>query len=102
MPAVRELHQNIIVDQAISYHVHESSLLRLDPDKKLKLDEQDSIVLTSVIASLETKIELPTKSYVESLHEINRNRRDLLSVFIDQDNELDNHRLTNLDSVTVN
>ena len=47
-------------------------------------------------------MELPTKSYVDSLHEINRNRRDLSSVFNDQDNEFDNNKLTNLDSVTVN
>ena len=55
MPAVREhLTPNLYVDQAISYLVHESSLLRLDPDEKLKLDEQESIVLNSVIASPET------------------------------------------------
>ena len=41
-------------------------------------------------------------SYFDNLHEINRNRRDLSSVFIDQDNEFDNNKLTNLDSVTVN
>ena len=41
-------------------------------------------------------------SYVNELHEINRNKRDLSSVFIDQDNEIDNNKLTNLDSVTVN
>ena len=45
---------------------------------------------------------LPTKSYVDSLHEINRDRRDLSSVFNDQDNEFDNNKLTNLDSITVN
>ena len=36
------------------------------------------------------------------MHEINRNKRDLSSVFNDQDNEFDNNKLTNLDSVTVN
>ena len=41
-------------------------------------------------------------SYVDNLHEINRNRRDLSSVFNDQVNELDNNKLTNLDSITVN
>ena len=40
--------------------------------------------------------------YVNGLHEINRNRRDLSSVFNDQDNEFDNNKLTNLYSVTVN
>ena len=41
-------------------------------------------------------------SYVDNLHEINRNRRDLSSVFTDQDNEFDNANVTNLDRVTVN
>ena len=40
-------------------------------------------------------------SYVDNLHEINRNRRDLSSVFNDPDNEIDNNKLTNLDSVSV-
>ena len=41
-------------------------------------------------------------SFVDGLNEINRNRRDLSSVFNDQDNEFDNKKVTNLDSVTVN
>ena len=41
-------------------------------------------------------------SYVDSLHEKSRNRRDLSSVFNDQDNEFDNNKLTKLDSITVN
>ena len=77
-------------------------MLRLDPEEKLKLDEQDSIVLNSTLTSPKTIKELPTKSYVDSLHESSRNRRDLASVFNDQDNEFDNNKLTNLDSVTVN
>ena len=37
MPAVREhLTPKNYVDQAISYHVHELSMLSLDPDEKLK------------------------------------------------------------------
>ena len=39
--------------------------------------------------------------YVDGLHEINRNRRDLSSVFNDQGNEFDNIKLNNLDSNTV-
>ena len=77
-------------------------MLRLDPDEKLKLDEQDSIILNSTLTSPKTIIELPTKSYVDSLHERSRNRRDLSSVFNDQDNEFDKNKLTNLDSVSVN
>ena len=88
----------LYVDNAI----HESSLLRLHRDEKLKLDEQDSILLDSILIPPNTIIEIPTKSYVDSLHEINRDRRDLSSVFNDQDSEFDNNKLTNLDSITVN
>ena len=42
------------------------------------------------------------KSHVDGLHKINRNRRDFSSVFNNQDNEFDNNKLSNLDSVTVN
>ena len=42
-------------------------------------------------------------TYIDKLHEVNRNRRDLSSVFNDQDNEFDNkNKLTNLDSIRVN
>ena len=41
-------------------------------------------------------------SYINELHEINRNKRELSSVFNDQHNEFDNNKLTNSDSVTVN
>ena len=41
-------------------------------------------------------------SYVDGLHEIKRKKRDLSSVFNDQDNEFDNIKLFNLDSVSVN
>ena len=80
----------------------EPSLLRLDLDEKLKFDEQGSIVLNSTLTSPKTIIELPTKSFVDSLHEIIRNRRDLSSVYNNQDNEFDNIKLTNLDSITAN
>ena len=103
MPAVGEhLTAKYYVYHAIFHSVNESSLLGLDLYEKLKQDEQDSIVLISTLSSPKTIIEIPTKSYVDSLHQINWNRRDLLSVFNDQDNELDNKKLTNLDSVTVN
>ena len=81
---------------------HDSSLLILDPDEKIKLVEHDSKIPNSTLASPKMIMELPTKSYVDSLHEINRSRRDLSSVINDQDNEFDNNRLTSSDSVTVN
>ena len=76
-------------------------MLRLDSDEKLKLDEQDSIVLNSFLTIPKNIIELPSKSNVDSLHESNRTRRDLSSVFNDQDNEFDNNKLTDLGSITV-
>ena len=103
MPAVREhLTPKHYVDLVFFNNVYESTLLRLNPDEKLKLDEQDFIVLNSVLTSPKTIIELPTKSYVDSLLEINKNRRDSWSVYNDQDNDFDIIKLTNLDSITVN
>ena len=55
-------------DIAISHSLDESSLLRLDPEEKINLDEQDSIILNSTLTSPKTIIELPTRSYVDSLH----------------------------------
>ena len=77
-------------------------MLGLDPNEKLKLEEQDSIILNSALTSLKSMRKLHTKSYVDSLHGSSRIRRDLASVFNDQDNEFDFNKLTDLDSVTVN
>ena len=92
--------------------IDESSLLRLDPDEKLDLDNQDSIILNSALTSPKTIIEIPTKAYIDSLHEENeRSRRDLGIDFYDesndlvknnQDNDFNDNKLLNLDSVTVN
>ena len=79
-----------------------SSLLLLDFDEKLKQDEQDSIIPNSMLTSSKTKIEIPTKSYVDSLHESSRNRPDLSTVFTDHDNEFDKNKLNNLESISVN
>ena len=69
--------------------IHESSLLRLHRDEKLNLDEQDSILLDSVLLPPGAIIELPTKSYVDSLHEGNeRSRRDLGLDFYDESSTL--------------
>ena len=54
------------VDQAIFYHVDEISLLRSDPEEKLKLDDQDTIVLNSTLTSPKKIIETPIKNYVDS------------------------------------
>ena len=103
LPAVREhLTTKFYVDDAIYQRVHECSLLRLDRDETFKLDEHDSKIFNSTVKSPKTIIGLPTKSNVDSLHEINRNRQDLSSVFNNQDNEFDIIQLTNLDSITIN
>ena len=101
-PAVREhLTPNFYIHEALSHGVNESSWLRLDPDEKLKLDEQDSLVRNSTLTSPKTIIELSPKLYVDSLHENNRNRRDFSSVYNDQDKEFDNNKVTISDSITV-
>ena len=52
----------LYVDNALSDSIDESSLLRLDTDEKLT---KDTIVLNSSLTSPKTKIELPTKNYVD-------------------------------------
>ena len=103
LPAVREhLTPKFYVDEAISHYADESSMLRLDPDEKLKRDQQDSIIVNSTLTSGKTIIGIPTKSNVDSLHENRRNRREFLSALNDQGNGFDKNKLTNLDSVVVN
>ena len=113
MPAVAEhLTAKYYVDTAISNSVDESSLLRLDANEKLELDKQDSIILNSTLTDPVTIIEIPTKTYIDSLHEENeRSRRDLGIDFYDessnlvknnQDNNFNANKLTNLDSITIN
>ena len=64
-PTLEErLTSKVYVDEAISNGVDNSSLIRLDPYEKLKLDEEDSIVLNSTL-TLPEIIKLPTKSYVD-------------------------------------
>ena len=96
----------------VDYAIDESSLLGLGPDKKLTLHEQNSIFLNSTLTSPKTIIELPTKSYIDSLHEENeRNRRDLGIDFYDESNDLvknnqynnfNDNKLTNINSITIN
>ena len=75
-------------------------MLRLNPNGQLKLDEQYSIILNSTLTSSKTLTEKPIKTY--NSYENKRIRRDLSSVFSNQDNDFDNPELINLDSVTVN
>ena len=103
LPVVREhLTPKLHVYKAISHSVDESSLSRFHPQEKINLHEQDSITLSSSLTSPKKMIYLPYKSFVDSLHEHNRSRRDLSSLYNNQDDEFDNNEWTNLNSITVN
>ena len=101
----------LYVDDANYNCVDESTLLRLDPDGKLNLEDHDCIIPNSSLTSLKTIVEIPTKSYFDSLHqEKEQSPRDLGIDFYDesselvknnQDNDLNDNKLTNLDSITV-
>ena len=58
------------VDEAIFHCVDVSPILTLDPDKKLELDEQASMIFIFTLTSPKTILKVPTKSNVDSLHEI--------------------------------
>ena len=84
-PAVREhFTPTFYVDEANYHRVHESSVLRLDPNENLELVEKESKTPNSTLTSPKTIKELPTKSYVDSSHENSRNRRAVSSKFNDQ------------------
>ena len=113
MPQIdSHLTAKLYVDNTISNSVDESSLLRLDSNEKLDLDNQDAIILNSTLTSPKTIIETPTKSYIDSLHEENeRSRRNLGLAFYEesnelvknnQDNDFNDNKLTNIDSITIN
>ena len=53
-------------DKTISDGVDYPSLLRLDPDEKVRLNEQHSIILISALTLPKPIIELPTKFYVDN------------------------------------
>ena len=77
-------------------------MLSLDPNGKLELNEQDSVIPNSTLTSMKTILELSTRAYVYSSNENSGNRRDLSTVFNDEDTEIDINKKTNLDSFTVN
>ena len=84
-----QLTPKFYVDHFVLDYVDEGSLLRLDPKGKIHHGKLDSIFLNSSITSPRTIIELPTKSYVDSLHgENERSRRDLGLDFYDESSAL--------------
>ena len=73
----------------VDHCVDEGSLLRLDPKGKIHYGKLDSIFVNTSVTSPRTIIELPTKSYVDSLHgENERSRRDLGLDFYDESSTL--------------
>ena len=84
-----QLTPKFYVDNFVLNNVAEESLLRLDPKSDIHHGKLDSIFVNSPITSPRTIIELPTKSYVDSLHEGNeRSRRDLGLNFYDESSTL--------------
>ena len=75
-----------------------SSLLKLDPDEKLKLDEQDSIVPNFSLTLPKTLIKLPTKSYVDEKFNDPSIIRNTTHVHFN-DKYLDNVRLVKINSL---
>ena len=98
----------LYVDNAIG----QSSLLRLDPDETLDLDNEVSIILNSILTEPKTIIETPTRAYIDSLHEENeRSRRDLGIDFYDessdlvknnQSNDFNDNIILNVRSIQIN
>ena len=84
-----QLTPKFYVDNFVLDCVDEGSLLRLDPKGKIHYGKLDSIFPNSSITSPRTIIELPTKSYLDSLHgEKERSRRDLGLDFYDESSTL--------------
>ena len=79
-----------------------SSLLKIDPYERLKLDEQGSISPKSSLNSPKAIPKVPPKAHVDFSTGNDRNRRDLFSVFNNQDAEFDNHNTNNLYTNTIN
>ena len=84
-----QLTPKLYVNNFVLNNVAEESLLRLDPKSDIHHGKLDSIFVNSPITSPRTIKELPTKSYVDSLHEGNeRSRRDLGLDFYDESSTL--------------
>ena len=80
----------------VDTEIDQPSLLRLDPNETLDLDNQDSIILNSTLTEPKTIIEIPTKAYIDSLHEENeRSRRDLGINFYDESSDLVKNKQSN-------
>ena len=109
---LRQIDYHLTAKLCVDNSIDESSLLRLDPNETLDSDNQDSILLNSTLTSSRKMIEIPTKSYIDGLQDENERSRRYLGIdFYDestdlvrnnQDNDLNDNKLTNLDSITNN
>ena len=80
-----QIHSHLTAKLYVDNSINECSLMRIDPDETLDLYNQDSIILISTLTSSKTVIEIPTKAYIDSLHEENeRSRRDIDRDFYDE------------------
>ena len=101
--AVRDnITPKLYVDNAFSKKIDESSSLTLDPSEELGLFEHGSLNLTFAQTSLKVMMEIPTRAYVDSLSENDRNRKVLSAVFNDQDSNFDKNKITDIGSVPLN
>ena len=76
------------VDNNIIWGIHNSSLLRLDPNEILDIPNQDHITLNSAFTSPPTILNIP----ISNQHLVRNN----------QDNDFNNYKLSNILSVSVN
>ena len=84
-----QLTPKFYVDNFVLDNVAEESLLRVDPKSDIHFGKIDSIFVNTPLTSPRTIIELPTRSYVDSLHEGNeRSRRHLGLDFYDESSTL--------------
>ena len=88
------------VDQATSICVHGPSLISIDHNEEMKLDKKNSVFFNCTLTSPKMIKELISKAFVDFIPENKRNRRELSTVFNNQDNEFDKITLTNLDRFT--
>ena len=77
-------------------------MLKIEANQKLNSDEQVYVFLISALRSPETFLEIPKKSYSDSLSVNDRKRRNIPTLLNDQVNVFQNKNLTIFDSVTVN
>ena len=92
--------------------IDDSSLVRNNQDNDFNNNNLTNIISITLNKQAENDIEVITKAYVDQFHNDNeRNRRDLElssyneevdSVKNNQDNDLNDNKLTNINSITIN